>query len=278
MSHSSKISYSYQPRRKLLEIELENLQRQTDIEVEEAQEKVYAQYEQYEHLTGLSFLTTDTQRNTQVSVSQAHEDDAPVNAQITVRRKHVMISDDVTDWRTQRKCRQLHVPSILPIGEASWEQLSDQHGDGHVAVTSAGAGDVTPEYDTAGIGRQIPAPPNTTCSAQPRSHTPAPMAAPRVNLPLPNTRQVTAHSVPDSTQTTSVYQTRSGTASPYPQNMPNTRQRLTYDSTAQQLLYDPYAMYMPYGHVHQDGCEVTYQVCQRHVTLRDDSFTSGLHR
>ena len=30
--------------------------------------------------------------------------------------------------------------------------------------------------------------------------------------------------------------------------------------------------------LHQDGREVTYQVRQRHVTLRDDSFTAGLHR
>ena len=45
---------------KFLEIESENLQLQTDIEVEEAQEEVYAQYEQYEHLTGLSFPIPDT--------------------------------------------------------------------------------------------------------------------------------------------------------------------------------------------------------------------------
>ena len=131
-----------------------------------------------------------------------------------MRRKHVTISDDVTDSDEHSAHVDSSVPSIPPIWEASWEQLSDQHGDDHVAVTSADAGDVTPEHDTAGIARQIPAPPNTTtCSAQPRSHTPAPMAAPGVNLSLPNTLQVTAHSIPDLTQTTSVYQTLSASES-----------------------------------------------------------------
>ena len=75
----------------MLELQSENLQLKTDIEVEEAQEEVYAQYEQYEHLTGLSFPTPHTQRKTQVSVSQAHQDDAPVKAHVTVRRKHVTV-------------------------------------------------------------------------------------------------------------------------------------------------------------------------------------------
>ena len=66
-------------------------------------------------------------------------------------------------------------------------------------------------------------------------------------LSLPNTHQVTAHSIPDLTQTTSMYQTLSATASPYTPNMPSARQRLTYDGTPQPLPYDPYAMYMPYG-------------------------------
>ena len=105
-----------------------------------------------------------------------------------------------------------------------------------------------PEHDTAGRGRQIPAPPNTTtCSAQPRSHTPAPMTAPGVNLSLPNTLQVTAHSIPDLTHTTSMYQTLSATASQCTPNMPNARHRLTYDGTPQPLPYGNYAMYMPYG-------------------------------
>ena len=164
-----------------------------------------------------------------------------------MRRKHVTINDDVTDSDEHSAHVDSSVPSIPPTGEASWEQLSDQHGDGHVAVTSAGAGDVTPERDSAGIGRQIPALPNvTTCSAQPRSHTPASMAAPGVNQSLPNTLQVTAHSIPDLTQTTSMYQTLSATASAYTPNMPSA-QRLTYDGTPQPLPYDPYVMYMPYG-------------------------------
>ena len=70
---------------KLLEIESENLQLQTDLEVEAAQEEIYAQYEQYENLTGLSFPTPDTQRKTQVSVSQAHQDDAPVKPQACIK-------------------------------------------------------------------------------------------------------------------------------------------------------------------------------------------------
>ena len=115
-------------------------------------------------------------------------------------------------------------------------------------MTSAGAGDATPEHDTAGIGRKIPAPPiMTTCTAQPRLHTPAQMATPGVNLSLSNILQVTAHSIPDSTQTTNAYQTLSATASRYTPNMLNARQRLAYDGTPQLLPYDHYAMYMPYG-------------------------------
>ena len=121
--------------RKFLEIESKNLQLQTDIEVEEAQEKVYAQYEQYKHVSGLSFPIPDTQRKTQVSVSQVHQDGTPVNAHVTVRRKHVTIEENVTDSGEHNANVNSNVPSNSPIGDASWEQLSDQHADSHVAAT-----------------------------------------------------------------------------------------------------------------------------------------------
>ena len=161
---------------KLLELQSENLQLQTDIEQQEAQERVY---QEYEELTGLQFPTPETRRNTQVSEPQSqihvdtqsvHDASAPTN--VTMRQKNVVILDDVIDSGKHSAGVDRHVSSSASTGEASREQdLSDHYrGD---AVTSAGA--ITPDSDTVGITRQIPAPPpTTTCSAQPRSVTPAP--------------------------------------------------------------------------------------------------------
>ena len=86
---------------KLLELQSENLQLQTDIEQQEAQERVY---QEYEELTGLQFPTPETRRNTQVSEPQSqihvdtqsvHDASAPTN--VTTRRDNVVILDDVID-------------------------------------------------------------------------------------------------------------------------------------------------------------------------------------
>ena len=98
--------------------------------------------------------------------------DASASMHVTMRQKNTVISDDVIDSGIHSAGLDRPVSSSASTREASQKQdLSDHYrGD---AVTSAGA--ITPDSDTVGITRQIPAPPpTTTCSAQPRSVTPAP--------------------------------------------------------------------------------------------------------
>ena len=68
-------------------------------------------------------------------MSQVHQDGIAVNAHVKVRRKHVTISENVTDSGEHNANVNSNVPSNSPIGDASWEQLSDQHADSHVAAT-----------------------------------------------------------------------------------------------------------------------------------------------
>ena len=85
----------------LLELQSENLQLQTDIEQQEAQERVY---QEYKELTGLQFPTPETRRNTQVSDPQSQTDvdtksvhDASAPTHVTMRQKNTVILHDVTD-------------------------------------------------------------------------------------------------------------------------------------------------------------------------------------
>ena len=93
--------------------------------------------------------------------------DASAPTQVTMRRKNVVILDDVMDSGKHSAGVDRHVSSSAYTGEASREQdLSDHYRSD--AVTSAGA--ITPDNDTVGITHQMSAlPPITTCSAQPRS-------------------------------------------------------------------------------------------------------------
>ena len=146
-------------------------------------------------------------------------------------------------------------------------------------MTSAGA--TTPDSDTTGAPRQIYAPPTTTCSAQPRLVTHAPIRQ-TTTLKAPvafyqRSLQTAAPSLPAVTQTTSAYQPVAATGSLPTPSQGVIPQRLTYDYTPQQPPPDPCATSMPFGpyglHYYVQGNvqqhpAVQYQQQQQQVLLR----------
>ena len=108
-----------------LQFQEENLQLQIEIDEQEAQERVYQQYEEYEQLTGfphpspgshhqVSELLQDQRISSSPPVSQVN---APLDQHVTVRRQ-VTILDSVNAVPHAVSS----APSSAPTGEANWER------------------------------------------------------------------------------------------------------------------------------------------------------------
>ena len=168
----ARASLEAKSKRKMLQFQEENLQLQIEIDEQEAQERVYQQYEEYEQLTGfphpspgshqVSELLQDLRTSSSPPVSEVN---APLDQHVTVRRQ-VTILDSVNAVPQAVSL----APSSAPTGEANWERLMDGNKD-DAKVTSIRV--VTPDLTTPGIIRQIPAAPTTStyCTQDARAKT-----------------------------------------------------------------------------------------------------------
>ena len=255
----SRATLEVKSKRKMLEFQEESLQLQTEIDEQEAQERVYQQLEEYEQLTGLPRPSPGSQQINQVSemFQQLHIDknsaasqvNAPLDQHVTVRRKQVTILDSVNAV-SQSTPAVSSAQSSAPTGEANWEQLTGGNKD-DAMVTSTRV--VTPDLTTPGIIRQIPAAPTmTTYSAQDaRAQTTIQPTSSSLlaaqHAPQQPVLQTRSQALSTTAQRTGIHQTISASASPYLPRASMAPQHLSYDSTPQQAPYDPHATSMPSG-------------------------------
>ena len=118
---------------KLLALQSEALQLQTDIEEQEALEQVY---QHHQELTDRQFHTPKPRRIAQVSEAQSqihvdnepvHDANAPTATNVSMRQKQVTIFEDVIDSGQHSARVDSHVSSSASTGEANREQHLSNH-------------------------------------------------------------------------------------------------------------------------------------------------------